>query len=235
MGLKIAPSLMCMDLLNVQKQIKILEKKSAYFHVDIIDWHYVKNFSLAPCFMNQVKTITSVPMDAHLMVDNVDTDLVEYCIETGASVVTLPADAIGRRAFRLIDEIKQAGKKAGVYINPSQKLDDISMYIHLLDKITIMTVDPGYAGQKFIRESLQKIKQAKDLKEKKRYTYEIEIDGSCNKKTYSELYNSGAEVFIVGSSGLFSLDTDLEKAWAKMEKNLIEAIGSKGIIEYDRK
>jgi len=227
MSIKISPSLMCMDILHVADQVKVMDEGASYYHVDIIDWHYVKNFCLAPFFMDQLKTITNVGMDAHLMVDNVDVDLVELCIDSGAEMVTLPADIIGRKAFRLINVIKNRGKKVGVYINPSMRLEEISLYIHLVDKVTFMTVDPGYAGQPFIAESLDKIKQAKELKEEKGYSYEIEVDGSCNLKTYDKLFKAGAEVFIVGSSGLFSLDNDLKTAWGKMEENIEKTTGQK--------
>jgi len=214
-----------MDMLNVSKEIAILNSKVDYLHIDIIDWHYVKNLCLAPSFMDQLKMITDVPMDAHLMVEGIDTDLVDYCIETGAGMVTLPADQIGRNAFRLINRIKDQGKLVGIYINPAMSLDTISMYIHLADKITIMTVDPGYAGQKFVSESLSKIELARELKEKYGYKYEIEIDGSCNIKTYADLYKAGAEVFVVGSSGLFSLDKDLNVAWDRMAQDIYNATG----------
>lgn len=227
MSIKISPSLMCMDILHVADQIAFLNNKADYYHVDIIDWHYVKNFCLAPFFMDQLKTITDVPMDAHLMVDNVDIDLIDECIKTGAGMVTLPADIIGRRAFRLINNIKDHGRKVGVYINPSMRLEEISLYIHLVDKITIMTVDPGYAGQKFIRESLDKIRQAKELREQNGYAYEIEVDGSCNINTYKELYDAGADVFILGTSGLFNMDKELEKAWEIMADNIHKTTGQK--------
>jgi D-allulose-6-phosphate 3-epimerase len=87
-----------------------------------------------------------------------------------------------------------------------------------------MTVDPGFAGQPFIKEMLCKIEQARTLKEKNGYSYIIEIDGSCNEKTFGDLYSAGAECFVVGSSGLFSLDPDLETAWHKMEQNFTEAV-----------
>lgn len=216
-----------MDMLHVADQIAFLNQKADYYHVDIIDWHYVKNFCLAPFFMDQLKTITDVPMDAHLMVDNTDVDLSQECIRTGAGMVTLPVDIVGRRVFRMINDIRDRGAKVGVYLNPATRLEEINHYIHLVDKITFMTVDPGYAGQKFIRESLDKIAQARVLREKNGYTYEIEVDGSCNAGTFKELFEAGADVFIVGSSGLFGLNKDLVKAWQIMTDNIYKATGQK--------
>ena len=108
MKVKISPSLMCMDMMNVQEQMKVLNRAD-YLHIDILDWHYVKNLCLAPCFMEQLKEITDVPMDAHLMVDNTDVDLVDLCIDSGAGIVTLAPDVVERKAFRLIDHIISKG------------------------------------------------------------------------------------------------------------------------------
>ncbi len=224
MKIKIAPSLMCMDMMNVTKQMEILNRAD-YLHIDILDWHYVKNLCLAPCFMEQLKEITDVEMDAHLMVDNTDTDLVDLCLASGAGVVTLPPDVVQRSAFRLIDRIKNAGKKAGAYVNPGMPLQMIFPYIHLLDMVTFMTVDPGFAGQKFVEESLAKMSEAKRLKEEKGYRFEIQVDGSCNPNTFRRLYDAGAEVFVVGSSGLFGNHQDLAKAWEIMEREIGSAIG----------
>ncbi len=224
MKVKIAPSLMCMDMMNVQEQMKVL-KKADYLHVDIIDWHYVKNMCLAPVFMDQLKKITDVPMDAHLMVDNTDTDLVKACLDSGAEFVCFDPNVVQPRAFRLINQIKQAGKKAGAFINPAMPLEIIMPYIHHLDMITFMSVDPGYAGQPFVEEALGKMTQAKRLKEEKGYTYEIQVDGSCNKNTYKKLYDAGAEVFVVGTSGLFGNDPDLATAWDIMVSDIEEQIG----------
>ena len=90
MKVKLSPSLMCIDLLNIENEIKILNMKANEYHVDIIDWHYCKNMSLAPCFMEQISKITDIPMDAHLYVDNIDMDLIELCCQSGAKILTMP-------------------------------------------------------------------------------------------------------------------------------------------------
>lgn len=222
MSIKVSPSLMCMNILDIRSQMKVLNEKSKYLHIDIIDWHYAKNFSLSPDFIKQLSKITEVPMDAHLMVEGLNLELIEQCIDSGASMITLQADTIGKNAFTIINRIKQLHKQVGVSINPSLPLDIIKLYIHLVDKITIMTVDPGYAGQKFVNEALVKIEQARDLKRQNGFEYEIEVDGACNEKTYKELYQAGAEILVLGSSGLFNLDKDLSIAWSIMEENLFK-------------
>ncbi|MBR2956794.1 MAG: allulose-6-phosphate 3-epimerase, partial [Clostridia bacterium] len=106
----------------------------------------------------------------------------------------------------------------GAVFSPATPLDSARYYLHLLDKITIMPVDPGFAGQPFIAGMLDKIEKAKRLKEENGYRYIIEVDGSCNERTFGKLYKAGTECFVVGTSGLFSLDNDLKKAWGKMEE-----------------
>ncbi len=225
MSIKISPSLMCADMLHLGDQLAILEGKADFLHIDIIDWHYVKNFCLAPHIMDQIRKVSSIPMDAHLMVDNVDTDLMELCLDCGADSIEVDPAVARTKMFRFIDQVKKRGKKIGVYINPADPLEVTFPYIHLLDRITFMSVDPGYAGQRFVRETLDKIREAKRLKLEKGYTYEIEIDGSCNRNTYKEIYDAGTEIFVLGSSGLFGLDKDLEKAWSMMSRDLEETIG----------
>lgn len=215
MKYQFAPSLMCMNLMELKEQIAVLNELADIYHIDIMDGHYVKNITLSPYFMDQIKNHVSIPMDAHLMTEYPN-DFIDACIDAGASYITLHAETINRDAFRTINHIKDRNCKVGIILNPATSLESIKSYIHMIDKITIMTVDPGFAGQKFIVEMLDKIREAKAWKEKYGYHYIIEVDGSCNKKTFRELAEAGTEVFIVGSSGLFSLDADLKTAWGKM-------------------
>ena len=113
----------------------------------------------------------------------------------------------------------------GVVLNPATPVSFIHHYIHLLDKITVMTVDPGYAGQPFIPEMVQKVQELKALKQAHGHRYLIEIDGSCNTRTYNTLVGAGAEVLIVGTSGLFNIHEDLATAWNMMRESIDEAQG----------
>lgn len=215
MKYKFSPSLMCMNLLKLEEQIKILNDRADFFHVDIMDGHYVKNITLSPFFIEQIKPVATLPIDAHLMVEHPD-DFIDALKDAGVDYISPHAETINKDAFRIINKIKNYGLKAGIVLNPATPVDEIKYYIDKLDKITVMTVDPGFAGQPFIPEMLEKIKELKELKESNGYKYLIEIDGSCNVKTFERLKEAGGEVFIVGSSGLFNKDEDLEKAWEKM-------------------
>lgn len=218
MRYKFSPSLMCMNFLKLKHQIDVLNLKADFFHVDIMDGHYVKNITLSPTFMEQIKRTVEIPMDAHLMVEYPD-DFLEMTASAGASFISPHAETINKNAFHIINKIKELGCKAGIVLNPATPLESIKYYIHLLDKVTFLTVDAGFAGQKFITEVLDKIKQAKQWKEEYGYSYMIEADGSCRKDTFKILAESGVEVFIVGYSGLFNLDIDIETAWNKMVYN----------------
>jgi len=209
---KISTSLMCVDLMNVEREVALLSSVSDYYHIDILDWHYCKNLSLSPSFMEQLKGITNVPLDAHLMIDNLDGDIIDLCLNSGADIISMPPEIIMNRAFRLIRQIKDAQKELGIYVSPGINLDMIKPYIHHIDKLTIMTVDPGFPGQAFVPEALDKIQQARQLREQNGYTYKIQVDGSCNESTYADLYAAGAEIFVMGSSGLFGKHPDLSQA-----------------------
>ena len=206
---------MCMDLTKFKEQVDILNERADFYHVDIMDGHFVKNITLSPFFVEQLNKITKLPIDVHLMVE-FPGDYIDELAKSGATYICPHAETINKDAFRVINKIKSLGCKAGVVLNPSTPVEWIKYYIHLVDKITIMTVDPGFAVQPFIPEMLEKIKELKKIKEENNYSYLIEIDGSCNERTFKRLTSAGAEVLIVGSSGLFNLEEDLVVAWDKM-------------------
>lgn len=213
--MKFSPSLMCMDLLELKEQVEILNERADFYHVDIMDGHFVKNITLSPFFVSTLKRVSKIPIDVHLMTEYPD-DYIEELAKAGADYICPHAETINKDAFRIINKIKSFGCKAGIVLNPATPIEWIKYYIHLLDKITIMTVDPGFAGQPFIPEMLEKIKELRELKDKNGYNYLVEVDGSCNERTFDILTEAGAEVLIVGSSGLFNLDKDLPTAWNKM-------------------
>lgn len=220
----VSPSLMCMDLVDFKNQIDFLSTKADSFHIDIMDGHYVPNITLSPFFMEAIKRISNLPMDVHLMVMKPQ-DYIEPMVKAGAKLISLHAEVINGQAFRLLDQIKAAGCSTGITINPETPIDIMFPYMHKIDKITVMTVDPGFAGQPFIEETISKIEQLKQYKQDNNLNYNIEIDGSCNINTFKRLIAAGAETLIVGSSGLFSIADTLPAAWEKMSKQILEAGG----------
>ncbi|MCW9240967.1 PTS transporter subunit IIC [Klebsiella pneumoniae] len=137
-------------------------------------------------------------------------------LTAGAGIISFHPETANNKIFRLLNQIKDAGKKCGVVLNPATPAESIAEYAHLLDKVTVMSVDPGYAGQKFIPESLNKIRKLINMRKNNGYHYLTEIDGSCNEKTFGQIAESGVDVFIVGTSGLFSLHEDVSQAWDRM-------------------
>ncbi|MBQ2812496.1 MAG: allulose-6-phosphate 3-epimerase, partial [Clostridia bacterium] len=167
------------------------------------------------------------PLDCHLMVTNPQ-DYIQPLKNAGADIICFHAEAVSNHAFRIIKAIKDTGCQVGAVFSPATSLECARYYLHLLDKITIMTVDPGFAGQPFIAAMLEKIEQAKRLKEENGYRYIIEVDGSCNERTFGKLYRAGTECFVVGTSGLFSLDSSLKNAWEKMEEIFRKSTATEG-------
>jgi D-allulose-6-phosphate 3-epimerase len=219
----IAPSLMCMDLLHFEKQVSFLNDKVGYFHVDIMDGHFVPNLTLSPFFVSQLKRVANAAIDCHLMVTNPQ-DYISTLAQAGATMISFHAETANGQAFRLIDNIRAAGMQCGLVINPETQLDAVTLYLDRIDKVTIMTVDPGFAGQAFIPAMLKKITAFADYRQQHNLKYLIEVDGSCNKKTYATLVEAGADVLIVGSSGLFGHAEDIGEAWKVMQRDLTEAL-----------
>lgn len=220
-----APSLMCMNLMKLKEQLQVMNTRADFYHVDIMDGHYVKNITLSPMFIEQIRPHTKVPIDAHLMVEQPE-EMIEVLAKAGADYISPHAETINKDAFRTIGKIKELGCKMGIVLNPATPLSYIAEYLDQIDKLTLLTVDPGFAGQRFIEGMLKKISEAKRMREENGYHYLIEVDGSCNQGTFRKLAAAGTDVYIVGTSGLFNLDEDLAKAWDKMIGNFNHSISA---------
>ena len=214
-------SLMCMDFLNIKSQMDVLNEEMAMYHADIMDGHYCKNITLSPDLIKTFSSVATLPIDVHLMTTNPG-DWIELCAQAGATYISPHAETINTDVFRIMNMIKNVGCKTGVVLNPATPLSYVEPYLDRIDMLTIMTVDVGFAGQPFIEEMLDKIKAAVKLREEKGYTYKIQVDGSCNKKTFKRLKEAGTDIFVVGSSGLFNLDEDLKRACDKAYQDFEE-------------
>jgi len=221
-----SPSMMTMDLDKFKEQITFLNNKVDSYHVDIMDGHYVPNITLSPWFIKEMRKITNLPISAHLMVTNPEL-WVQQLININCEYICMHVEVLDGLAFRLIDQIHDAGLKAGIVLNPETSIETTFPYINLVDKVTIMTVDPGFAGQRFIEESLEKIVDLRKLREEEGYNYLIEMDGSSNRKSFKKIDEAGPDIYIIGRSGLFGLDQNIEKAWNTMVNNYEEMTGKK--------
>ena len=219
-----SPSLMTMDLDKFKEQITFLNDQVDSYHIDIMDGHYVPNISLSPWFIQEVRKISTLPLSAHLMVTE-PAFWVQQLIDINCEWICMHAEVLDGLAFRLIDQIHDAGLKAGIVLNPETPVSVILPYIDLLDKVTIMTVDPGFAGQRFIEGSLDKIVELRELREEYDYHYVIEMDGSSNRKSFKRIDEANPDIYIVGRSGLFGLDDDIAKAWSIMVADYQEMTG----------
>ena len=184
--MKFAPSLMCMDFMDMKRQLEIMNRHMQYYHVDIMDGHYCKNITLSPDMVAAYSKVAALPMDCHLMTTNPG-DWIEVLAKAGAAYISPHAETINVDAYRTLNLIESLGCKKGVVLNPATPLSFVEPYLNRIDMLTLMTVDVGFAGQPFIEEVLGKIALAKKWREERGYHYEIQIDGSCNTNTYRRL------------------------------------------------
>ncbi|WP_406734583.1 D-allulose 6-phosphate 3-epimerase [Vibrio scophthalmi] len=215
----IAPSLIYMNLAKLEEQIKFLDERVSFYHIDIMDGHFVPNLALSPFFVEHVSKFGKVKQDCHMMVTNPE-NYIEALAKAGAGMVSFHAETVNGKAYRIIDLIRANHMDVGVVLNPETRIQDVEMYLSRVDKVTLMTVDPGYDGQTFIAEVAEKIEQLKKFRKDNFMDFLIETDGACDKKTYKTLINAGADVLVIGKTGLFNNDINIAKAWDIMMSNI---------------
>lgn len=223
--LMIAPSVGCCDLFHIREQVELINERADFLHMDIKDGVYVPSFGIGPDYLDYLKRNVKnlKPMDAHLMVKHPQKYL-ETFARAGAAYITPHTDCIEGDAFVTIRRIKELGCKAGVALSPSVPLQTIEYYLPLLDKVTIMIVDPGIAGQPVDKQMFVKIHQLAKIREERGLAFLIEADGSMNHQLYRPLYEAGADVVVLGPPALWNKDKDFKKAWDIMEKELEEEL-----------
>lgn len=207
-------SMMCVDYFDLKNQMEAIEKHTDLYHIDIMDAHFVPNLALSFDFVKQLRKHTKKPIDVHLMMDN-PSQYVDLLIEYQADYICFHPNTIERDVFRLIKKIKNADIKFGIVLSPSTGLDIIKYYQEYIDKITVMTVEPGFAGQKVIPEAIAKIKEVYEYRKSSNLNFLIEVDGSNNFDTFEEYYKNGTDIFILGST-LFK-EEDLNQSYKKIK------------------
>ena len=196
---KIAPSILSADFSKLGEEIKDVERGGAdYIHVDVMDGHFVPNITIGPLIVDSIRPITKLPLDVHLMIENPD-QYIEDFAKAGADYITVHVEAC-RHLHRTIHLIKSLGVKAGVVLNPATPVQMIESIIEDLDMVLLMSVNPGFGGQKFISSVLSKIKQVKEMSEQKGINLEIEVDGGVNEETAILCVEAGATVLVAGSA-----------------------------------
>lgn len=198
----LSPSLLSCDFTILKEEVELLNKHNVdYIHLDVMDGKYVPNISFGPHIINNIKKITDIPLDVHLMIEKPE-DLVDEFIKAGADLVTIHSDST-IHPHRLISYIKSQGVKAGVALNPHERVEDLEYLIEMLDLVLVMSVNPGYGGQKFIENSLTKISKLKKYIIERNLNTLIEVDGGIKYENMGEVLSAGADIVVIGS-GIFS-------------------------------
>jgi len=202
---KISPSLLSADFVNLERDIKMLEEGGAHLlHVDVMDGHFVPNITIGPPVVAAINKVASIPLDVHLMIENPG-NYVDDFIKAGADYLTVHVEA-APHLHRVLQQIQAQGVKAGVSLNPHTPVSLIENVLDVLDMVLIMSVNPGFGGQSFIPQTLNKVKQVKQmLKEHGKEHIEIEIDGGVKLDNIKEVADAGVDVFVSGS-GIFKAD-----------------------------
>lgn len=196
---KIAPSILSADFARLGEEIKDVERGGAdYIHVDVMDGHFVPNITIGPLIVEAIRPVTELPLDVHLMIEEPDR-YIEAFAKAGADYITVHVEAC-RHLHRTIQLIKSTGVKAGVVLNPATPVESLVHIIEDLDMVLLMSVNPGFGGQKFIHSVLPKIRQVKEMANALNPALEIEIDGGVNEETAALCIEAGATVLVAGSA-----------------------------------
>ena len=195
----IAPSILSADFARLEKDVKEAEKGGAdYFHCDIADGTFVPNISFGPLIVRTMKKITNVPLDVHLMIVNPDKYIPEFA-RAGADIITPHIEA-PYDVYRSVQLVTEVGAKAGIALNPGTPISQVEPLIEKIDYVLLMSVCPGFGGQKFFPEMLNKIRNLRDMLDDLKPSVHLAIDGGVNKDNIVEIYEAGANFLIAGSA-----------------------------------
>jgi ribulose-phosphate 3-epimerase len=202
---KIAPSLLSADFLRLGQEIQAAETAGAdLLHIDVMDGHFVPNITIGPFIVKQIRSITSLPLDVHLMIDEPEKYLSDF-IDAGADYLTVHVET-SVHLHRTVQLIKSAGIKAGVSVNPATPVWQLEQILPDADMVLIMSVNPGFGGQEFIHHTLDKLKTLRTLINGKGLNTIIEVDGGIKPDNAKEIASAGADILVMGSAFFHSGD-----------------------------
>ena len=209
-NIQISPSILSADFSQLGTEIKRLEEGGAdMIHVDVMDGHFVPNLTIGPPVIKALRKHCSLKFDVHLMISPVHKYIEAYA-DAGADIITIHPEAT-QNLRESIKTIKDLKKKVGVSLNPGSKIELITEYLDKIDLVLIMSVNPGFGGQKFMPEVLDKIKQLKKIQQEKNFTFDIEIDGGINFENCKIAIDAGANILVSGTTVFKSNDGDIKK------------------------
>ena len=198
-NIKISPSILSADFSQLGNEIKRLENGGAdMIHVDVMDGHFVPNLTIGPPVISNLRKYTKLPFDVHLMISPVHKYIKDFA-EAGADIITIHPEATDKLEDS-INLIKKLNKKVGVSLNPNTEINTIINEIENIDLILVMSVFPGFGGQKFIPEVIDKIKDLKKIKEENNYNFDIEVDGGINFSNFKKVLEAGANILVSGTT-----------------------------------
>ncbi|MFA6308657.1 MAG: ribulose-phosphate 3-epimerase [Clostridia bacterium] len=222
--IKIAPSILAADFSKLGEEIVKIEKAGAdLVHIDVMDGHFVPNISIGPPVVASLKAITKLPLDVHLMISDPD-KYIEVFAACGSDIITVHAEACNH-LNRTIQKIKQLGKKAGVSLNPASSLSMLDFILEEVDMVLLMSVNPGFGGQTYIKSVTKKIKELREKLNNKGLNTDIEVDGGIDLSNIYKITQAGANVIVAGSTIYKADDVSLiirqlrEQAYQKVGSN----------------
>ena len=209
-SIKIAPSILSCNFSKLGEEIKSLEKAGAdLIHIDVMDGHFVPNITIGPEVIKKIRPLTKVPFDVHLMISPVD-NFIEDFANAGSDIITIHPEAT-KDLKKSIKLIKKFNKKVGISLNPNSEIILVEPYLNDIDLILVMSVNPGFAGQKFKPEVLKKLEKIKKIIVSKNLKIDLEIDGGINFQNSIDAKNAGANILVSGSTIFNENNGDLKK------------------------